>query len=480
MIVQIPFVGHAYADETKPLSIQECVNYYPEVAQQDARAIVSLKKTPGLSLWTTIGSGPIRGIWDMGDNAYVVSGTELYKVSSNKTATLLGTILGSGVVSMADNGSELVIVNGANGYFYSESLGFSIITDTDFYGADVVQYIDGYFVFNRSGTSQFFSSDLYSGLTYLGTDFASAEGWPDKIVSILIINRRIWLLGEETTDVWWNTAAGGSGFPFSRIEGSFMHRGCGAARSPAIVDNAIIWLGEDKIVYIAQGYAPQRISTHPLEQEFSSYSTISDAYAYSYTQDGHKFYVLTFPTAGKTWVYDMSTGLWHRRKSYNITRHRVSSYRWCFGKHLVGDYANGNVYEYSRHSYTDNGAPIERIRSTPYVHSNQKPFTINRLQVHMDMGQGLVGTVDPSTVTDPLAIADGQFPYVSLEYTKDGGRTWSTKKLASVGPIGDYSRRAIWRRLGKAYNIAFRLTDTSPTPGAIIDAVADISPGTSV
>jgi hypothetical protein len=218
------------------------------------------------------------------------------------------------------------------------------ITDEDFpSGADSVAFMDSYYIVNDSGTDQFFISSLDDGTTWDGLDFASAEGNPDDIVTILVDHRELWLFGSKTTEVWYDS--GDPDFPFERLQGAFIECGCIAVGSVAKASNAVLWLGNDLngsgIVWIAQGYNPQRVSTHAIEEEIQKYARMDDAQAYVYQDGGHTFYVLSFPTGNKTWVLDIATGLWHERSWRDpstgaVHRHRAQFHAFFGGEHVVG------------------------------------------------------------------------------------------------------------------------------------------------
>ena len=200
-------------------------------------------------------------------------------------------------------------------------------TDPDFPGAVNVGYIDGYFVFNEPDSQKFWVTQLLDGTSVDPLDFASAEGSPDGIVGLIVDHREVWLLGTNSVEVWYD--AGLLDFPLQRIQGAFNEIGCVAPYSIAKLDNGIFWLGQDArgqgIVYRANGYTGQRISTHAVEWQIQQYGNLSDAIAYTYQQDGHSFYVLIFPSANTTWVYDVATQAWHERAGWNNgswTRHR--------------------------------------------------------------------------------------------------------------------------------------------------------------
>ncbi|TFH49494.1 MAG: hypothetical protein E4H01_04165, partial [Lysobacterales bacterium] len=262
------------AGRSKPVTAERLVNMYAE--QSDGKSNVALHGTPGLVLDTTYGVGPIRGIKYMKTNRYVVSGSELYGPS------LIGTIEGSGLVSMATNGTQLVIVVSTNdAYVYDVTNGLRKITDTDWPGASTVDYIDGYFLFNEPDTGIFFISALNDATDIDALDFASAESAPDNLVRVFVDHREVWLMGEDTCEIWTNTGA--ALFPFERIEGAINEKGIRGKFSVTKTDNSIYWVDRDGIVRrAAEGYNPLRISTHAVEHLIAQ-GNLDSAEAISYT-----------------------------------------------------------------------------------------------------------------------------------------------------------------------------------------------------
>jgi hypothetical protein len=370
---------------------------------------------------------------------------------------------------MADNGTSLVAVDGGDGYVVTLSSGaYAEITDPDFLGADQVVYQDGYFIFNKPDSGQFYISEL-NATTFDALDISTSEGSPDDIVAVLSENRNLWLFNEKTTEVFFNS--GNADFPFERIQGAYIEQGCCAPFSVAKIANTVLWLGRDNdgqgVVYKAQGYQPQRVSTHAIEQAIQGYGDISDANAYVYQENGHHFYVLNFTNADTTWVYDFSTNMWHERVYTNqgaLERHRANYHAFAYSSHVVGDYENGKLYKLSSSVYADNGAEITRRRTAPHLSSGMKRVQYSSFQLDIESGVGLDGT------------AQGTDPQAMLRFSDDGGHTWSNEKWTSFGKIGQTKRRALWRRLGMSRDRVFEITITDPVPvtliGAEFDAVA--------
>jgi len=458
-MADFPFLGGSFNGRSPSFDAQRTLNLYPEMGESgSSRSPVSLIGTPGLSLWTTLTGGCIRGmIRFSAAHSIIIAGSSVWKVTSGKTATLLGSIAyATTPVSMASNGSIVMLVTGStDGYFINPALGtVTGITDTDFVGGTRVDYIDGYFVWTAPGTGKFQITQLY-GTDIDGLDFASAEGAPDALVSVIVNHREVWLFGESTTEIWYDS--GGSDFPLQRIQGAFIECGCAAANSVAKMDNTVFWLSTDDrgqgILQRAAGYAPTRVSNHAFEAAVASYSTISDAVAYTYQQEGHSFYVITFPAAGATWCFDASNGMWHerayRKADGTLTRHRSNCQMNFAGETLVGDFESANVYVLDLDTFTDNGDAIERVRTCPHVTNGGDYSFYQALELFMQTGVGLV-------------TGQGSDPQAMLQWSDDGGYMWSSEQWSDIGPIGERGARVRWRRLGKSRDRLFRVTITDP------------------
>jgi len=433
--------------------------------------VASLISTPGLLLKNTLASGPIRGLYTSTNGVlYAVSGNTLYSLDSSFSETTIGTLnTSSGNVSMVDNGTDLVVTDGDYGYIHTLGLNsLNQITDPDFLGADQVVYQDGYFIFNRPDTGQFYISNLNS-TAIDALDIATSEGNPDDIVGIISDHRELWVFNENSTEVFYNS--GNADFPFERIEGAFIEHGCAARWTIQKMNNAVFWIGKDDkgrgVVYTAQGFQPQRISTHAVEQAIDGYGDISGAVAYTYQQNGHNFYVLNFSGASTSWCFDTTTGLWHERVYTNagdFERHRANYHAFAYSTHVVGDYENGKIYSLDESTYTDDSVEITRQRVFPHMSSGQKRLIINSLQIDMKTGVGLDGA---STV-------QGHDPQAMLDWSDDGGYSWSNEHWTTMGKIGVRLRRVLWRRLGFTRDRIFRLTITDPVPVALISAQIEI------
>ena len=474
--MKTPILGSAYVARSVNAADNRMINLFPEIIPEGGKEPAFLNRAPGLKLKVSVGLGPIRGMWVLNDKLYVVSRDKLYKVDSSYAVTTLGTVAGtSGPVSMADNGIQLFVACNGPSYIYnSQTNVFAQITDSDFPGAVTVAYLDGYFVFNEPDSQKIWVTALLDGTSVDPLDFASAEGAPDGVVGIIADHREIWVFGTNSVEVWYNS--GNADFPLSRIQGAFNELGCAAPYSIAKMDNGLFWLGKDArgqgIVYRANGYTGQRISTHAVEWQIQQYANMSDAIGYTYQQDGHSFYVLIFPQADRTWVYDVATQAWHERAGFangDFTRHRSNCQAFFQGDVLVGDYQNANVYSFDLDDFSDNGSIQKWLRSwraLPTGQNNLKRTAQHSLQLDLETGVG-------------LNLGQGSDPQVMLRWSDDGGHTWSNEHWVSIGKIGEFYRRAIWRRLGMTMKIrdrVYEVSGTDPVKIAVVGAELLVSP----
>ena len=477
--MKTPILGSTYVARSVNAADARMVNLFPEIVPEGGKEPAFLNRCPGLKFQNRVGVGPIRGLWSHqtnGDDFYVASGNEFYKLTSlTGTPIKLGNISGTGPVSIADNGTQLFIACGAKGYIYNESTGvFAEITDPDFAGATTVCYLDGYFVFNQPDSQIIWVSQLLDGTSVEPLDFASAEGSPDGVVGIINDHKELWVFGTDTTEVWYN--AGGTDFPLTPIQGAFNEIGCLSPWTIQKLDNSIFWLGTDPrgdgIVYRADGYKGQRISTHAVEWQIQQYPDLNEATAYTYQQDGHGFYVLNFPSANTTWVYDASTNAWHERAGFvdgDFTRQRADNMCNFQFETVVGDFENANIYTLDLDTYADNGQIQRWLRSwraLPTGQNNLNRTAQHSLQLDIQAGVGLND-------------GQGSDPEVMLRWSDDGGHTWSNEHWVKIGKIGQYGRRAIWRRLGMTEKIRDRVYEvsmTDPVKTTIMGAELHASP----
>lgn len=461
--MKIPFLGGAYEGRSSNVAPETCINLFYERGI-NGESLVGTAGATVLTAGTSTKAEEVRGGISYNGYAYFVIGDTFYEIDSGGNATSRGTLNSSdGAVSMAHNGvrpsanQQIMIVDGTDAYYYDNTTStLTQITDTDLVSSDSVVFIDGYFVFAQNGGSdRFWITNQYDASAIDSTDFATAEGWPDKIQSLIADNRELFLFGEESVEIWYNS--GDVDNTFQRYQGGFKQHGCVAKRSPARFDNSVVWLskndrGDSLVVKLGQGYQPEIISTPEISYQISTYATQEDAFGYSYQHEGHEFYVITFPSANATWAFDASTQQWHRR-AHNIggtfpARERYSCHVFAFGKHLFGDYLNGNIYVLDGTIGTFNGSVVERERTTIPVSDEEDRRRLMSLQLDMEEGIG------DGAVTD-----DDVF---WLSYSKNGGHTFTNETSRSAGDGGNWNKRLVWRRLGQARSWIFRIRTWTP------------------
>jgi hypothetical protein len=507
--MKTPILGSAYVARSVNAADNRMINLFPEIIPEGGKEAAFLNRTPGLELVQTIGTGPIRGLWVSRTYTsvyYVVSGTEAYRVPGlNATPVKIGNVADGGPVSITDNGTQVFFACNGPSYIYNiNTKVFKQINDPDFPGAVTVGYLDGYFVFNEPNSQRVWVTALLDGTSVDPLDFASAEGSPDGLVAVNVDHREAWLFGTNSVEVWYD--AGDANFPLARIQGAYNEIGCAAPYSVAKLDNSLFWLGADDrgqgIVYKANGYTGQRVSTHAIEYAIAQYGNISDAIAYTYQQEGHNFYVLTFPSANATWVYDAATQAWHERAGFSrgeFTRHRSNCQCNYQGNILVGDFENGNVYRFNLDVYADNGEVQKWLRSwraLPTGQNNLKRTAQHSLQLDAESGVGLNGFTTEQVFYlttqsgEKLITESGDYlasaivettqsdPKVMLRWSDDGGHNWSNEHWMSMGGIGQFGTRIIWRRLGMTTKIrdrVYEVSGTDPVKIAIMGAELHVS-----
>jgi hypothetical protein len=426
------------------------VEAQPKNSKSPAAAIGS----PGIVSFGNVGNGPIRGIFEMNEIAYVVSGTQFYSIDSAGTGTLLGDgITGFSPVSIGGNGFEIVIRNGTLGFSYLvATMDFSQISDGDFQQGNTVTVINNIFAYDWLDTNKFFISAVLDGRSYDALDFASAESHPDYVLAVKNQNGVLMVFGAHTIEPWDNTGA--ADFPFSRIKGATIERGVESPLAIVSEDSSLFILGNDLIFYRLNGTQLQRISTHALETEWQKYTTTSDAFCFSISINGHKWVVMTFPTEGTTWVWDIATSLWHERVSYDSTgievKWRINCACDVYGKTLVGDDNSNSIGYLDPEVYTEFGDPIISVMTSSPVYDKGKQISVPCLEVDFEGGVG-------------LTTGQGIDPQVMMDYSIDGGFNFTApQQWRTMGVMGARNTRFQWQELGCGYQFVFRLSISDP------------------
>lgn len=459
---KIGLVGGSSQQRSLPFNAERSVNFFP-VLDQEGKEVAALYGTPGLLFFTIAGLGPIRGcFYATNGRGFVVSGSQFIEINSSGAATIYGSLgTSSGPVTIDENGVQLAVCDGTSLYIFTYATNtFALVTDADLPSPGTVTFIDGYFVINKNNSGQFNISALYDGTSWAALDFATAESSPDNLNRVFNAVGQLWLFGDRTTEIWTDTGA--AAFPFERNSGGKMEVGIASPYTAVAVDNSVYWVGRDSkgtgIVYKAQGFTPQRISTNAIELLLQQFTDLSTLFAFTYQEEGHVFYIITGGPLTTTLVYDISTNVWHERAYLNdaglFEQHLASCGMFAFGQQIVGDRTNGNLYTMSLANYSDNGRPLARERTYTHLSQENQRVRYNRLTIGVEVGVG--NAVDP-----------GSDPQILMSYSRDGAKTWSQPESKSMGKIGEYLKQVVFRRLGIAREMTFRIRISDPVKVAI-------------
>lgn len=415
---------------------------------------------------------------------YVVAGDTLYSVDTDNNATARGVLsTTAGLVDMQDNGVQVLVVDGAYGYIYTLVAGsyyqsalnavgsFGRITDPNFpNGATTCCFINTRFLVNKPNSLQEYMSCLDgSGIAYDGTRWTDAtfslpfyiskENHSDFLIASDVVNGAIVLWGEETTEFWQDV--GSSPNPYSRINGATQTWGLAAVWSRALLNNTIYFLGRTAQggvqVMVLQGYIATRVSTTDIEDIIAAMDDWTDATSLTYLIDGHPMYQINFPSADRSFVFDSLSQFWSELQTGVAVqaKHFANLGITYNRKYLAVDDTTGVVRQLRGDVYTDNGTLIKRQVTSRHINAVGNQFSIDELVLDMETGVGLI-------------TGQGTDPQIMLQVSRDGGRTFGIEKWITAGEIGDYLRRAIWRRLGSARDFVFQFTMTDPVKFTII------------
>lgn len=481
----IPLTSGAYQARGLIADAQRCVNLYQEEnpADTDPGQSVTHYTRPGLISKVKLApAGRGRGVFTLSNgNVYAVAGQNVFAIDKYFQATQIGQLstMANTPVSMSDNGSTGVLVDGSqNGYQIDLATNeFTTIADStgSFQGATRVDFADTFLAFNTPGTNKWLTS-LSNQVAFNALINGAKSSYPDPIQTIAFNLRQAWLIGTDTTEIWY--LAGGATFPYAEWPNVFVPYGTAAPYSLAQADVDLFWLSHDRrgraLIVKTDGYAVIAISTRAIEFELSKYKTISDCIAYSYQQAGHTFVVFHFPTADKSWAYDLSTKQWHERAwtDHNgvLHRERVAFHTPGYNTNIGQDWQTGELYALDLETYTDNLQPIVCIRSFPHVVNELKEIT--HVAFVGDLAAGALansGEVDQtySPWSSGFSIGFGPLttvepPMINLRYSDDGGGSWSNYRRKGMLSAGRYRNIYRWRGLGMARDRVYELSWSAP------------------
>jgi hypothetical protein len=493
---RIGFCGGTYTSQSVNADAQECMNLIPERVEGDGGvSAMTLYSTPGLSLFNNIAGASVRGNFTIttgpsaGRTFKVVDAT-LYEEFANGNTNPIGNVGNDGSpVSFIACPQQLAIVSAGKLFTYqlatqtvpAINAGTFQQVNGPWAPAFVteIMYIDGFFFLLVASSQTVYSSNAFDATTWPPLAIKTINTFADNVIGMQADHRFLWLFGAKQTEVDYD--AGAFPFPLQPMPSGSIEQGCAAPNAISQLDNAIFLIGQrndlgQAIAYRTAGFAFQRVSTHAVETAWQQYAKISDAVSFTYQENGHSFWVITFPTAQATWAYDTSTGLWAKRGFFNAVTGMFQAalpicHTFNFGKHLVGDRQSGKTYVMSSpvqagggwNFVTDNGALIHRLRRTPHINVEHQWQRYSALEIYLETGLG----PEP-----PLRDGAGEprSPQLMLRCSRDGGHTYGQQHVVDCGKAGEYLQRAVFRRLGRARDMVFEVSCSDPVPWRFIDA----------
>jgi hypothetical protein len=456
----VPIFGIGNQGKSANVNAQERVNLFVELQSEPEKNILTLYPTPGLVTFVNFGTSPIRGMYEKGDLMYVAHSNKLYTLSNNGTMTDIGTLSSyGGRVVFADNGTQIMLVDGTYGYIYNATTAtFTQISDADFPGADCVAFFNGRFVVNKPNTGQFFISALYDGFVWDALDYATAESDPDNIVRLMVEGGQLVIFGDRTTEFWGDSGA--ADFPYARIGSAAIEWGLAARWSLSKFMDSLIFLRKNRLgqvqVCVQSGSSSMAVSTPEIDYILSQYSTVSDATGFAYMLSGHPMYQINFPNANASWLYDGQSKSWSKLQYGASGRHRAEIQQQLLNKSYVSDYENGKLYRFAEGVYTDDGEMIVREFVTRHQ-ANGNLLHFSSLWLEMESGVG-------------LQTGQGSAPQVMMQISRDGGHEWGAEVWRDIGATGKYKTRALFNRLGAARDWLFKFRVTDPIKTVFVGA----------
>lgn len=410
------FIGGSYESQAVTADQEKTVNWYPELLESPgATSRAVLYPTPGVEVLSTGATGGGRAHFYMNGREFAVIGSTFYEIGAGGALTVRGTVTLGGtpatISSNGDGGGQLFVTSGDNGYIYD--LTTDALTQVAALNgkATMGDHLDGYFVALDTTTSTMYISDLLDGLTWqTGVNFAQRSLAPDRWISMKVLGRLIWLFGEYTTEIWYDT---GALFPFAPTPSGLVAYGIAAPFSAAVIGDDLIWLGATRsgrvCVLKAQGTTPEIISHKPLEMAIKGYDGISEAVGDVYSDRGHSFYLISFDNDNVTWAWDSESKFWCERGTWVPVENRFVSWRprfyaSAFGEHRILDSSGGSVYRMSADISTDvDGLPIKRVRRAPAIMDENKRVFYSAFELDLEVG---LGNIRPSRASFTMELSD--------------------------------------------------------------------------
>lgn len=450
--MQLSFGIQSYQHRSLPLSAQRAINCYIEKQPEGSKSPFANVQAHGIASFGTVGTGPFRGGLVVNGIPWVVSANTLYTVDSSGVGTSKGTIPGSSNVDMTSDGTNVLVGVDDSGYLWNASAVVKI-TDADFPGVSVCDYLDGYALVVEPDSGRTYINETSGDWSaWNALDFATAEGWPDDVIDLIVDHREVFLGGHETTEVWYNS--GNADFPLTRLSNGFIERGVLCVGTYAKHDNTIFFVGDDGVVYRLEGLQPVRISTHWVEQLIEDLSPKAIR-GFSWNEKGHAFYGLT--SSEWTIAFDISTGFWHERVSTGYSNWRPLKILRAYGKSLALDSTSNKIGYLSDSTFTEWGEVLRSSATAPSIANENRWLFHSSLELEFE---NAVGTLS----------GQGENPQVMVDWSDDGGRTWSAEHFRPLGKTGHRHSRAVINRLGRSRDRVYRYAITDPVRRTLIAA----------
>lgn len=477
--MRVELFGVGTKSTSPAITAQRRVNCYVDMRKEMDRTHYAVIGRPGLrpSL-TTLGSQGTRGMWAVNTLdtplLFVVQADSLISIDAGGGTSLIGTLSTSiGDVSMVDDGTFLVLVDGDFGYVYNMLTAgvLTQITDGNFTTSPrTITWLNNYFIVTSSDAlRQYQMSQITPSVDPLvwpavQIGFAGAGG--GKLQNGIADHSVLNLFGDVYSQFAQET--GTPDFPFAQIPGSAQQYGLAAPFSVAQFDNSLAGLFQDRngvlTVSRLSGFGLQKMSDADIDQLMSTYLSRTDAQGCGFTIAGHPLYLLNFPQAGATHVYDGLSNTWVQYESYGETHFLGTKFAYFLGQLYVGTDQSGDIAIFDPDTYTDNDGPLVMELETKHIWNDDKYIGISQVQVDVQSG---VGTVS----------GQGENPVVDLQVSKDGGRTFYSVGYSSMGKIGEYTQRVIWRSLGAARDWVLKLVISDPVKRVITGASCEMVGG---
>lgn len=438
--MQIPIVSGIYTNESPDFRTSYPVNLVPVPKEngisqgylRPAKGIIKIADTDGID----------RGGINWNGVCYRVVGTSLVKVDENYNVIKLGTITGTNLVTF-DYSFDLLSIAADNKLYYFDGTTLTQNNDTDLGQVVDQQWSDGYFI--TTDGSYIVVTELNDPYSVSTTKYGSSEADPDPINALLKLRREIIALNRYTIESFENV--GGSGFPYSRIEGAQIQRGCVGTHACDIFMQKIAFLGggrnEPCAVWVGINGQSDKISTREVDQIIKTYTEeeLSNVVLESITDNGHMNLYVHLPD--RCLVYDGAASnaaqqsIWYVLSSGNngFNTYQAKNMVFCYGKWIVGNPTSSMIGVLDESISSHYGNIVGWEFGTTIIYNQGMGAIIHELELVCLTGR----------------VAINADPTIWTSYSLDG-ETWSNEKPRTSGKFGQRNKRICWLQQGMMRN----------------------------